>query len=615
MNTFRIDKLFPGWRVVRRLGAGGFGSVYEIEHTILDETEKSALKVIRIPQDDNMIPYLRNSGYDDAQIRGRLLSDAKNVIAEYKNIRKVSSAHVVECSDIQLEQDPDGLGCTVYLRMELLTPLMERLRYSFQPQQTAIALGKDICSALVVCEKMKIVHRDIKPQNLFVNKADAYKLGDFGIAREMEHTTAATKIGSFAYMSPEVFHHRPYGSNVDTYSLGLVMYWILNNRRLPFMPNGSAIPTAAEEEQALIRRITGEQLPPPVNGSRELQRIVLKACEANPANRYASAGDMLRDLQALDANSASVSSATEGNGFVMRDAADANTADPNATQYAAEGTYVPYRPPQSPPAPDHGGFEDSAPKKETKKVFSSLESFCHGCCWLGAVFSGFFVILMMLIELPAGRNPFQNFFVGEPGGVGWVTIVIAFVLSVIVLYGRRMYSEHLKLGMTIVMIVTFILAWATNSIASAMSDSKSAEEKKTAIVVTDDRIVIDNQYKADLFYKEMDSKTPEEIKEKYGTDTVIIKNCKKDIALSAGQNLLSSVSKLSIAHFKYSDTVYEMMLLDGANDSYFLNQYIALDSDKTYDFSAFVEDWSIYSNDSTPKSRLVFAGATEVKKE
>ncbi len=169
MNTFRIDKLFPGWRVVRGLGVGGFGSVYEIEHTILDETEKSALKVIRIPQDDNMIPYLRNSGYDDAQIRGRLLSDAKNVIAEYKNIRKVSSAHVVECSDIQLEQDPDGLGCTVYLRMELLTPLMERLKYSFQPQQTAIALDSDKTydfSAFV--EDWSIYSRDSSPKSRLV---------------------------------------------------------------------------------------------------------------------------------------------------------------------------------------------------------------------------------------------------------------------------------------------------------------------------------------------------------------------------------------------------------------------------------------------------------------
>lgn len=157
-------------------------------------------------------------------------------------------------------------------------------------------IGKDICNALVLCKKHEIVHRDIKPQNIFVSANGDYKLGDFGIAKTVEKTMGGTKIGTYKYMAPEVYNNQPYGSTADIYSLGLVLYWLLNERRMPFMPLPPAKIMAGQDEEARHRRLSGEKLPAPAHGSGELKRIVLKACAHDPKDRYTSAAAMLDDL-------------------------------------------------------------------------------------------------------------------------------------------------------------------------------------------------------------------------------------------------------------------------------------------------------------------------------
>ena len=105
-----------------------------------------------------------------------------------------------------------------------------------------------------------------------------------------------TKTGTYKYMAPEVYNNQPYGSAVDIYSLGLVLYWLLNDRRLPFLPPYPEKVKAGMEEEARNRRLAGEALPPPSHGSDKLKKIVLKACAYNPKERYHSAEEMLDAL-------------------------------------------------------------------------------------------------------------------------------------------------------------------------------------------------------------------------------------------------------------------------------------------------------------------------------
>ena len=288
---------WPGWEVVRKIGNGSFGSVYEIRRNVFGDVERAALKVITIPQSKSDIEELLSEGYDDASVTERFRGYLQDIVKEYSLMAKMKGhTNVVYCDDLQYTQHEDGIGWDIYIKMELLTPMLNVLDKEIDPEMV-LQVGIDICNALVLCRHYNIIHRDIKPQNIFVSDRGDYKLGDFGIAKTAEKTTGGTKIGTYKYMAPEVYNNQPYGLSADIYSLGMVLYWLLNRRRTPFLPLPPQAPTASQEEEARRRRFMGEPLPPPAFGSPTLKAIVLKACAYNPKQRYATAEEMLEDLK------------------------------------------------------------------------------------------------------------------------------------------------------------------------------------------------------------------------------------------------------------------------------------------------------------------------------
>ena len=292
---------WPGWETVRLIGRGSFGEVYEIRRQMFDTTEKAALKMISIPQNRSDIEALYDDGYDEASITATFQSHLESIVAEYSMMRKMKGcANVVNCDDIFYEKQSNGIGWDIYIKMELLQPIGQTLpKDADVPEDTVIKLAQDMCAALELCRKHGIIHRDIKPQNIFLSKHGDYKLGDFGIAKTVEKTMGGTKIGTYKYMAPEVYNNQPYGTAVDIYSLGLVMYWLLNKRRMPFLPLPPQKMTSGMEEESRRRRFSGEPLPAPATGSDELKRIVLKACAFDPAERYSTAAELLEDLNRL----------------------------------------------------------------------------------------------------------------------------------------------------------------------------------------------------------------------------------------------------------------------------------------------------------------------------
>ncbi len=290
---------YPGWKTVRQIGSGSYGAVYEIERDVFGRKERAALKVISIPQNDSELEELIYDGYDEESISKLFQSVLLSIVQEYQVMADMKGhTNIVCCDDIRCVEKEHGPGWNVFIKMEYLTPLTRLLGQNASDEQV-IRLGKDICKALILCEDRNIVHRDIKPQNLFVSQDGDYKLGDFGSAKIMEKTSSGTKAGTYNYMAPEVYNNEPYGSSADLYSLGLVMYWMLNERRLPFFPLPPDIPTPKEMDRALCLRVKGKKLPPPKNGSKALKRIVLKACCSRPEDRYASAAEMLDALDQL----------------------------------------------------------------------------------------------------------------------------------------------------------------------------------------------------------------------------------------------------------------------------------------------------------------------------
>ncbi len=300
----KIEAVWQGWSAVRKLGAGGFGAVYEITRDVFGKNETAALKVISIPQNNDEIKDLYDEGYDDESIVRHYRSYLETIVREYSLMLDMKGhPNVVYCDDMRYVKHDDGIGWDIFIKMELLTPLLKHITADFN-ENDVIKLGKDICNALCYCKKQNIVHRDIKPQNIFVSRIGDYKLGDFGIAKISEKTQSGTKIGTFEYMPPEVYSGKPYGATADIYSLGMVLYWLLNNKRIPFLSANGEIPTVEEKTNARMRRLSGEQIPEPCNGSAELKRIVLKACAYRSEDRYSTPEEMLEELSRLNNASA-----------------------------------------------------------------------------------------------------------------------------------------------------------------------------------------------------------------------------------------------------------------------------------------------------------------------
>ena len=141
---------WPGWEVVRTIGNGSFGAVYEIERNTFGNIEKAALKVISIPQSRSDIEELYNDGYDDESITARYNSYLQDILKEYAlMVNMKGHTNVVYCDDFRYEQRDDGFGWDIFIKMELLTPLTKYLPRQI-PEDMVIRLGMDICNALVL---------------------------------------------------------------------------------------------------------------------------------------------------------------------------------------------------------------------------------------------------------------------------------------------------------------------------------------------------------------------------------------------------------------------------------------------------------------------------------
>ena len=289
------------WNIVSCLGEGSYGKVFEIERSEFGQTYRAALKVITVPQSSAEVRSVISEGMSVSQAEAYFHGIVEELMHEFSIMFKLKgTANIVSCEDLRVLEHPDGIGWDILIRMELLHPLLPYVYEHPMARRDIIRLGIDICKALELCQRYNIIHRDIKPENIFISDNGDYKLGDFGIARTIERTTSGlSKKGTYSYMAPEVYAGKEYGFSVDTYSLGLVLYRMLNKNRGPFLPQPPEAITFSSREQALARRMSGEPLPRPFYGEGRLGEIVLKACAFDPKDRYSSPQQLRQELEAI----------------------------------------------------------------------------------------------------------------------------------------------------------------------------------------------------------------------------------------------------------------------------------------------------------------------------
>ena len=140
------------------------------------------------------------------------------------------------------------------------------------------------------------MHRGISFDNIFVDEKGRFKLGDFIRSWAWREMGKAKPTEWYWYEAPEVLKHNPYRLNVDIYSLGILMYMLLNNKRIPFLnPEGSI--TSGDMDNALWLRASGtENMKPPKYADDKLSNIILRACCYDREIRYADANEFIADL-------------------------------------------------------------------------------------------------------------------------------------------------------------------------------------------------------------------------------------------------------------------------------------------------------------------------------
>ena len=383
----KYEPVFGKWYITKQLGAGSYGKVFEIQRTdALDGTVyRGALKAITIPSSpEELQSVLDEDGLDRQGASSYFRETVVALNREIALMNKVKGhSNIVSYEDHDVIEHTDGIGWDILIRMELLTPISQYFKqFDTIPRQAVLRLGIDLCRALEVCEKYSIIHRDIKPANIFISDTGDFKLGDFGVARTASASTgASTFAGTVNYMAPEVFRREKYTASVDTYSLGLVMYQLLNANRMPFYPPYPQPLTALAKERAHDRRLAGEPLPDPVNASGPLADILRKACAPAPADRFASPTEMRLALEAVlrgasdaapvpDAGDATVRAAAPAAEVPAADAAATVSAAPKAPETpdaADETTRLPFG--QQPAAQPTAPAKAPAPKAEDETVF------------------------------------------------------------------------------------------------------------------------------------------------------------------------------------------------------------------------------------------------------
>lgn len=286
------------WILVEKIGEGAYGCVYRASRQVGSDVFYSAIKVINIPNEES-----------EKNEMMRALSGVESVKAYYKDIvdgyiREIHAmeklkgiTNIVSIQDYEVVSDPENIRWIIYIRMELLSPFTQYQVTHKMDEEEVVRLGIDICNALEYCEKINVIHRDIKPDNIFVSELDNFKLGDFGIARMMDRSVSVfSSKGTFSFMAPEVFKGEPYDHRADIYSLGLVLYRLLNNNREPFLPVDRQMIYYRDREEGLHKRLSGESIEAPVNASPMMSEVILKALAFKKDDRFSSAVEMKRAL-------------------------------------------------------------------------------------------------------------------------------------------------------------------------------------------------------------------------------------------------------------------------------------------------------------------------------
>lgn len=288
-----ISPLLSSMELVKCISNRGGTSVYIVKSTKTNQSYY--LKHICIPESQKQVDALLFTGAAQSieDVQNYYKQVAADYQAELETLETLSASPNIGCyRSYQIEPKEDGVGFELYLLAEYRQTLSEVLAQTPMTQAGAVNLGLDLCGALCSLREAGLIHRNVKPTNVYLNSSGHYLLGDLGIAKidELKYCSMPESMLS-SYSAPELFSL--IGSlepTSDLYSVGMILYRVYNGNHGPFEDEKTS-PRAADR-----LRVTGEALPAPMYADYEMAEIICKACAFKPEDRYQTPQELQQAL-------------------------------------------------------------------------------------------------------------------------------------------------------------------------------------------------------------------------------------------------------------------------------------------------------------------------------
>lgn len=308
-QTNLVGKTILGYTVSEKIDSGTFGTVYKVVKTNAAGQYVRALKHITIPTEKQYYSVLNSMGGDVSKADSYFSQMLNNIVSEIKILNDLSEKgvqHIVRYyeNDILVTDAPKRYD--IFILMEYLTPLDDYIQNTDFRVRDVVNFGLDVLYGLRSCHENGVIHRDIKDENIFVSDKGEYKIGDFGVSKVMKDSARAESLkGTPNFLAPEVYLGKEgYTKSVDLYSLGIVLYRLLNYSRNPFLPHFPEQYFTQDEDAAFEERMSGKTPDPPMRGGDAIGQVVVKAI-SNSKERFQTADEFISALEAAVDNTPS----------------------------------------------------------------------------------------------------------------------------------------------------------------------------------------------------------------------------------------------------------------------------------------------------------------------